>query len=192
MTKSHPLEIRDRIRELRRVQASQLKPHPQNWRIHPQKQRRAMQGILREIGYADALLARELEDGSLELIDGHLRAETTPHQLVPVLVLDVDEREARAILATHDPLAGLADVDVAELDRLARQLDFRNPAIASMLADVAAARDSANFAGAPADDQSDELTEKYQILITCADEAQQRALLARFNNEGLSCRALIS
>ena len=44
---------------------------------------------------------------TLQLIDGHLRAETTPDQPVPVLVLDVDEEEASKILATHDPLIAL-------------------------------------------------------------------------------------
>jgi hypothetical protein len=31
--------IRDRIKELRRVRASELKPHPKNWRTHPAAQR---------------------------------------------------------------------------------------------------------------------------------------------------------
>src|SRR5262249_54477850 len=31
-----------------------------------------------ELGYCDAVLARELPDGTLELIDGHLRCSTTP------------------------------------------------------------------------------------------------------------------
>ena len=68
------MRIRDRIKELRRVKADRLRPHPKNWRTHPQRQQDALRGILAEIGYADALLARELPDGSLELIDGHLRA----------------------------------------------------------------------------------------------------------------------
>ena len=93
--------IRDRIKELRRVPAAQLRPNPRNWRTHSPQQRDALQGILAEVGYAGALLARELADGSLELIDGHLRAETTPDAMVPVLVLDVNEAEANLILATH-------------------------------------------------------------------------------------------
>jgi hypothetical protein len=36
-----------------------------------------MNGILAEIGYADALIARETPKG-LMILDGHLRAETTP------------------------------------------------------------------------------------------------------------------
>ena len=98
------MQIRDRIKELRRVRASELVPNPRNWRTHPVPQRNAMRGILAEVGYADALLARELPDGRLEIIDGHLRAETTPDALVPVLVLDVNEAEASKILLTHDPL----------------------------------------------------------------------------------------
>ena len=78
--------IRDRIVELRRVAAHELVPNPKNWRRHPARQAAALRGVLEEVGYADALLARQLPDGRLMLIDGHLRAETTPDQLVPVLV----------------------------------------------------------------------------------------------------------
>ena len=60
------MRIRDRIKDLRRVPASQLRPHPKNWRRHPQAQHDALRGVLAEIGYAGALLARELPDGSLE------------------------------------------------------------------------------------------------------------------------------
>src|SRR5258707_2226606 len=102
--------IRDRIRELRRVPARDLLRNPRNWRRHPGEQAAALRGILQEVGYADALLARETPDG-LMLIDGHLRAETTPDQVVPVLILDVTEEEADKILLTLDPLAGLATVD---------------------------------------------------------------------------------
>jgi hypothetical protein len=71
--------------ELRRVRAGDLVPNPANWRRHPQTQRSALRGVLRQIGYADALLAREV-DGSLVLIDGHLRRSLSPNDVVPVLV----------------------------------------------------------------------------------------------------------
>src|SRR4029079_15258456 len=75
----HPtMHIRDRIKELRRVRAADLRPNPRNWRVHPPAQQDALRYLLAEVGYADALLARELDDGTLLLIDGHLRAETTP------------------------------------------------------------------------------------------------------------------
>src|SRR3954470_10644674 len=118
------MQIRDRIRELRRVRAAELRPNPRNWRLHPEQQQNALRAVLAEIGYVDALLARECDDGTLELIDGHLRAETTPEQTVPVLILDVDEHEAGKILATFDPLAAMAEIDAAKLSELAGQLDF--------------------------------------------------------------------
>ena len=52
------MKIRDRIKELRRVKAGRLRPHPNNWRVHPKDQQDALRGLLAEIGYADALLAR--------------------------------------------------------------------------------------------------------------------------------------
>ncbi len=55
--------IRDRIRELRRVPASALLANPKNWRRHPAAQQAALRGVLAEIGYADALLARETPEG---------------------------------------------------------------------------------------------------------------------------------
>jgi hypothetical protein len=129
--------IRDRIKELRRVKASELRPSPKNWRTHSKAQKEALQGVLAEIGYADALLARELVDGTLMLIDGHLRAETTPDMLVPVLVLDVTEAEADKILATLDPLAAMAGSDAQKLEALLEEVQTDSDALASMLADLA-------------------------------------------------------
>jgi DNA modification methylase len=103
--------IRNRIQELRFVQANELIPNPKNWRQHSQFQQDVLRGLFNEIGYADALLVRKLPDGRLQLIDGHLRAATTPDQIVPVLILDLSEEEAEKLLLTLDPLAGLADAD---------------------------------------------------------------------------------
>ena len=89
--------------------------------------------MLAEIGYADALLARELPDGSLELIDGHLRAETTPDMEVPVLILDLDDREAAKLLALHDPLAGMAEANEQMLAELLAEVETSNEAVQELL-----------------------------------------------------------
>jgi ParB-like chromosome segregation protein Spo0J len=127
------MHVRDRIKELRRVPAAQLRPHPRNWRRHPPQQQQALRGLLAEIGYADALLARELPDGTLELVDGHLRAETTPDAHVPVLVLDISAEEAAKLLATLDPLAALAEHDQQLLSALVQDLHTENDALQQML-----------------------------------------------------------
>ena len=128
--------IRDRIVELRRVPASELRPNPKNWRTHPEAQRAAMRGVLEEVGYAGALLARDTPDG-LVLIDGHLRAEVGPLETVPVLVLDVNEAEADKILATYDPIAAMAEADAGKLEALLREVDTGSEAIGQMLEDLA-------------------------------------------------------
>jgi hypothetical protein len=129
--------IRDRVKELRRVRARDLVPNPSNWRTHPEGQRAALQGILAEVGYADALLARELPDGSLMLIDGHMRAETTPDQEVPVLVLDVTEAEANKLLLSVDPIAALAETSSAALADLLHSVQTGNEGLAAMYEQLA-------------------------------------------------------
>jgi hypothetical protein len=134
------MQIRDRIRELKRVKASELRHNPRNWRRHPVAQAEALRGLLGEIGYADALLASELPDGQLELIDGHLRAATTPDNLVPVLVLDVTEEEADKLLLTLDPLAGMAETDSKRVAQLLSTVRTDSEAVGALLERIAEAR----------------------------------------------------
>ena len=185
------MHVKDRIKELRRVKASDLQPHPKNWRTHPAGQQNTLKAVLSEIGYADALLARETDEGHLQLIDGHLRAETTPDQQVPVLILD--EQEADKLLATLDPLATLAEVDGEKLQQLLDSCDIHSEPVQQMLADLANdAGLSRTLDETPAIDQSDQLDEKYQILIDCDDETDQIDLLTTLSNQGHKCLALIA
>ncbi len=46
------MQIRDRVKELRRVPARELRPNPKNWPTHPPAQHDALRGVLAEIGYA--------------------------------------------------------------------------------------------------------------------------------------------
>ncbi|MBL9123622.1 MAG: DNA modification methylase [Planctomycetaceae bacterium] len=94
--------------------------------------------MLAEIGYADALIARELKDGSLELIDGHLRADETPNEKVPVLVLDVTAQEADILLATLDPLAAMAGRDDAAFARLVEGADAKSQEVRDLLEGLSA------------------------------------------------------
>lgn len=132
------MQIKNRVKELRIVSASELRPNPKNWRLHPKSQQDALRGVLAEIGMADACLARELPDGSLMLIDGHLRAETVADAKVPVLILDVNEAEADKILLLFDPLSGMAGTDEQRLDELLRNVQTGSEPLAAMLDDLAA------------------------------------------------------
>jgi hypothetical protein len=184
------MQIRDRIRELRRVRAADLRPNPRNWRLHPPQQQEALRGVLAEVGYADALLARELPDGTLMLIDGHLRAETTPDSIVPVLVLDVDEAEADKILLTHDPLAGMAGASEERLRELLAEVQTESAAVRDLF-DSLAQQQRAMSDGQRIPCASEvNVPESYQVVVECRDEEDQRAVFERMRAEGYRCRVL--
>lgn len=182
------MKIRDRIKDFRRVRASQLRPHPKNWRIHPSAQQDALRGVLAEIGYAGALLARELPDGTLELIDGHLRAETTPEAEVPVLVLDLDESEAAKLLALHDPLTGMAEANEEALAELLGQVETESDAVQALLDGMLAEPESTE--DEPEAGENLAIPEAFQVVVECRDEAEQQTVFERMTGEGYSCRLL--
>jgi hypothetical protein len=181
------VKIRDRIRELRRVPASQLLPNPKNWRTHPKAQQDALRGVLAEVGLADAVLARELADGSLMLIDGHLRAETLADAKVPVLVLDVTEAEADKLLATIDPLAAMAEMDGAKFDELLRTVNTSSEALQQMLAtqhEDHVRQQLRDIAAAEGDEQGDEQGNpvdtgyvQFSVPLTAGQEHDVRSAL---------------
>ncbi len=185
------MKIRDRIKSLRRVKASELAPSPRNWRTHSPAQADAMRGILAEVGYAGAALARETPDG-LQLIDGHLRAELTPDQKIPVLVLDVTEAEANKILATFDPIGAAAGADPEKLAALLAEIETESEALEAMLNELAAE----NGCGEPdllppGDGEEVDINTEWAIVIICEGEDQQKTLLEEMAQRGLSCRAVL-
>lgn len=137
--------FRDRVKGLARLPAARIEGAAKNFRTHDDRQRRALDGVLAEVGIAGAAVAWVPDaearaalaavdgpeafaawlasfTGKVRLIDGHLRRERLAAQGQPVLVTDLDEREAAKALATFDAVSDLAGVD-AEL-------------LAALLADV--------------------------------------------------------
>jgi hypothetical protein len=182
--------IRNRIKAHRKVRAGDLVPHEWNFRAHPEAQRAVLAGIYHEVGFARSLLAYELPDGRLKLIDGHLRRDIDPDMEVDVEVLDVTEEEARKLLLTIDPLAALAE----QQDQLRRRLLDITPATNP---DLQLAWQSAADAILQTPHKEprrgvQSAPEQYMVLITCRDEKEQIELLLRFKQEGLECKALLS
>lgn len=135
--------LNDRIRELRRVKGAELVPHPGNWREHGDSQLAALDGILAEVGIADAVLAFPADgkgaDGDfskLMLFDGHARASRDPDQEWPVLVTDLTREEADKMLATLDSITTMADTDSERLGALLASLKPNNDAAAALFRDI--------------------------------------------------------
>ena len=200
--------IRNRIKEVRWIRAGDLLNNPKNWRRHPKAQADALRGILHEIGYADALLVRELRDGHLMLIDGHLRAELEPDLRVLVLVLDVTEQEADKLLLTFDPLAAMAEADADRISQLLKTVRTENQAVEDLLRRTAGEElwrklhpDEIHEAEIPTD-RSEELREKWgvkvgqhwqieQNRITCGDSCDSHTL-ELFFKDSQTVRSIIT
>jgi hypothetical protein len=127
---------RNRIIETKTVLASSLIANPKNWRVHPKEQADAVRGIIDEIGIVAALTARKMPDGTLMLIDGHLRAEILPTDMVPVNILDVTEEEADKLLLSLDPLAAMAESNALAIEELAKAAHTNNSALQEMWNDL--------------------------------------------------------
>lgn len=85
-----------------------LKAHPKNWRRHPVRQRKGVDGALEEVGWVDEVTVNR---STGNVIDGHLRLELAlerGEQTVPVRWIEVTPAEELLILATLDPLGAMA------------------------------------------------------------------------------------
>jgi hypothetical protein len=176
--------MRDRIKELRRVKPSELKANAKNWRRHPPEQQAALRGLLEEIGFADALIARETKAG-LELIDGHLRQNVAGDEEVPVLIVDLDDEEADRVLATLDPLAAMAKTDEEQLARLVWDLHSETPGLEALFDGL---RKESGQDGPP--EKTPEWQGRYEVVVECSDEEDQQKVYERLTEEGRTCRVL--
>ena len=183
--------VRNRIKAHRRVRAGDLVPHEWNYRLHPDAQKGALQAIYREVGFARSLLAYELPDGRLKLIDGHLRRSMDPDMAVDVEVLDVSDAEARALLLAIDPLAQLAAYDATTLDTLRQAAEADSAAVKSLweVLQDASAKTKRNLDESKAKELP---PEQFFVLIECDGEEHQLELLRRFQAEGLKCQAKLA
>jgi hypothetical protein len=181
-----PDPTRNRIKAHRRVRAGDLVPHEFNFRAHPELQKLALQALHREIGFARSLLAYELPDGRLKLLDGHLRRDLDPDMEVDIEVLDVNDEEARKLLLSIDPLAALAETQAQIHQGLLQLTPTESPEL------QAAWQAAAEELTAPNPRAVEGVAEQFLILVTCRDEQHQVELLERFHGQGLECRALLS
>src|SRR5260370_2873796 len=100
-----PQQIRNRIKGHRKVRAGDLVPHEWNFRLHPHGQKAALAAIYQEVAFARSLLACELPDGRLNLIDGHLRRALDPGLESDLEVLDVNGEQPHTFPLCIAPLS---------------------------------------------------------------------------------------
>jgi hypothetical protein len=179
------MSVRNRIKEHRTVKAKDLKPHPLNWRMHPERQKKAMKAMLKDVGFARSVTAYEdPETKELILIDGHLRTELDPEAEVVVEVLDVTPDEAKKLLLTMDPLSMLASTDQGKRDALFQSIEQANKEAEKVLKSLMPSNSLAHL--------EPDTTRRYHVLVTCTDEKHQLQLLKQFQALGMECKAILS
>ena len=111
--------------------------NPRNWRIHPLNQQDALKGVLEEAGWVQQVIINKRTGN---LIDGHLRCQLAAREgnkIIPVLYVDIDEAEEELVLATLDPIAGMAATDKAKLDRLFQDINSDNENVQKLISEIA-------------------------------------------------------
>jgi hypothetical protein len=115
----------------------QLMANPKNWRIHPITQQEAVGNVLDQVGWVQQVIVNKVTG---HLVDGHLRvalAISREEPSIPVTYVELSEQEEALVLATLDPLAGLAATDGEKLAELLGEADADGEALASFMEDLA-------------------------------------------------------
>ena len=113
-----PSVWRNRILGAGTAAPSELVANPRNWRTHPAAQQRALAAVLDEVGWVQNVIVNKR---SGFVVDGHARvalAVENGEPSIPVVWVDLSEAEEALVLASLDPLAGMATADAGKLAEL--------------------------------------------------------------------------
>jgi DNA modification methylase len=117
------------------IDPAELDANPANWRRHPPEQITALADVIREVGWAGALLYNEK---TRRLIDGHARQDLFAGKAkVPVLIGWWDKNQEKKILATLDPIGALVEADADALTALLAEIQTDSEPLQALLANLA-------------------------------------------------------
>ncbi|MFM8400734.1 MAG: hypothetical protein ACKOAH_23150, partial [Pirellula sp.] len=102
-------DYRDRVVEMVNVKASDLVLNDHNPSVQSDQQKIIMEEMLESTGFVGAIKGRRVGE-KIEILDGHLRAQLAGDEIVPVLILDLNDQEADIFMLTYDPVAAGAKI----------------------------------------------------------------------------------
>lgn len=174
------------------IDVGELQPHPRNPR------RGDLDAIRRSInanGFYGAIVAQR-STGFIFAGNHRFQAALAEGaRRVPVLWLDVDDEKALRILLADNRTSDLARNDDEQLSALLREIledsgslagtGYQPAGLEKLLASLG------DVEPIPAEDQTEELSVQFQVIVTCQSEEEQTELLRRLHADGFECRALV-
>lgn len=126
--------------------ADQITDHPLNWRQHPEFQKQVVRASYDKVGDAGSLLVNERKpefgwepgDCGFVLLDGHLCHEIRSSEKLPCNIGNWTPDQEAFILATHDPMTALAQVEGEKLKAVLAKFapQETDPQIKTLIADL--------------------------------------------------------
>lgn len=132
-----PARWTNRITGQGEVPPDQLLANPQNWRVHPMFQQKALVAALDEVGWLQPVMVNTVTG---HVVDGHLRvmlAISEGQTAVPVLYVELTEEEERKALLTLDPITRLAVGDPTQVHGLLEGVSTENEALRKLFDNLA-------------------------------------------------------
>lgn len=181
----------------------ELRPHPLNYRSHPEEQVRHIAHSIREHGfYRNVVVAR---DGTI--LAGHGVVEAARREgmgELPVVRLDVDANDPKAlkVLTADNELARFAGVDDRQLTELLKTIGevdvdgllgtgYSTEQLAALAyvtrpsSEIGDVQDAALWAGMPEFDSGEK---PFQLVISCDSEADREQLMAKLGANAVQQR----
>lgn len=134
--------MKNRIREYKEIPVSQIIIRDDNWRLHTDEQKTTLTEIFEQIGFAGVIIVREIGKDQYEVLDGHLRLEMFDSEKIPSLVVDLNDDEAKLLLATYDIVGEMAETDIEQLSKLLDELQIQSESLLKILETKATIRTS--------------------------------------------------
>jgi ParB-like chromosome segregation protein Spo0J len=187
-----PVAIPDALKPLLK-RLDSLTPYPRNAQRHPPEDVEKFRAVLRKFGWTNPIVAWG-KNGTTYISAGHLRyLAATAEGLteVPVLVRsDWSEAEFRAYTLADNQWTKRAAYDVALLrDEL---VDLDSGAFDLTLTGFEKNEVYAMVHGKESKGVSFDGSLQYRVIVDATSEQNQTELIERFEQEGLTCRPLIS
>lgn len=168
---------------------------PANARVHSAENLAAIRGSLRAFGQRKPIVVNR-QTGIVEAGNATLQAalaEGWTH--IAAVYVDDDPAQAAAFAVADNRTAELGQWDQEALARLLDGLDLSDADLQRMLDDLAAElmppsdQPAPEKPSGPTRPSAEEV--QYLVVIECKNEADQKALLERFEAEGLACKAMM-